>query len=297
MPRLLPYLQLCRLPAVFSAMADIFAGYLLTHRSPPTLGPGVTFAALLVASSALYLAGMVLNDVFDREVDARERPGRPIPSGQVPLATALRLGIALLLIGNASAARAGWSSLIIAAALTACILAYDGGLKKTLAGPFAMGGCRFLNIMLGASAAPEVWALPQLHVAAAMGAYIVGVTMFARQEAELSRRTMLTAATGVVNLGFALLAAYMLNFAGGMPGTSTVILLAVIAITVNRHLVAGIFEPTPVRVQQGVKTMLLSLIMLDAAIVLHATGSAPYACAVIVLLLPAMLLGKWMTIT
>ena len=28
---------------------------------------------------------MVLNDVFDAEVDARERPERPIPSGRVSL--------------------------------------------------------------------------------------------------------------------------------------------------------------------------------------------------------------------
>jgi 4-hydroxybenzoate polyprenyltransferase len=70
------YLQLVRLPNVFTAMADILLGFLLTHRR---LDPWPQFALLLVASCLLYLAGMVLNDYFDREQDARERPFRPIP--------------------------------------------------------------------------------------------------------------------------------------------------------------------------------------------------------------------------
>ena len=37
------------------------------------------FTAL--AMSLLYVGGMYLNDAFDRDIDARERPERPIPSG------------------------------------------------------------------------------------------------------------------------------------------------------------------------------------------------------------------------
>ena len=40
-------------------------------------------AGLVASSSCLYLAGMALNDYADRDVDAVERPGRPIPSGRV----------------------------------------------------------------------------------------------------------------------------------------------------------------------------------------------------------------------
>jgi 4-hydroxybenzoate polyprenyltransferase len=43
---------------------------------------------IVLASGCLYLAGIVFNDVFDRKVDARERPTRPIPSGVVPLGVA-----------------------------------------------------------------------------------------------------------------------------------------------------------------------------------------------------------------
>src|SRR5262245_28262042 len=107
MKPLLPYLQLCRFAAVFTALADIFLGFLLTH---PYLSPARDFGLLLVASAGLYLAGMVFNDVFDRELDAVERPSRPIPSGRVSLAAAIRLGAALLAIGFAAAAVVGKQS-------------------------------------------------------------------------------------------------------------------------------------------------------------------------------------------
>ena len=90
---MLPYLQLLRLPTVFTAMADIFLGYILTHRG---FEPVDKFLGLLGASCGLYLAGMVFNDVFDRKQDAAERPHRPIPSGRVPLTAALVLGAAYL---------------------------------------------------------------------------------------------------------------------------------------------------------------------------------------------------------
>ncbi len=65
------YLQLVRLPNVFTAMADVLMGYLFTHDPAPlpTLKLPADFWALLLASSSLYCAGMVLNDVNDIEAD------------------------------------------------------------------------------------------------------------------------------------------------------------------------------------------------------------------------------------
>jgi len=140
-------LQLVRLPAVFTAMADIFLGFLLTHNK---LEPAAVFGLLLVASSCLYLSGMVFNDVFDRRIDAVERPDRPIPSGRVSLPSAIGLGVLLMLAGIAAAAAAEivsdsvqTSSLVIAGGLALCILAYDGFLKRTPLGPVAWAAAAF----------------------------------------------------------------------------------------------------------------------------------------------------------
>ena len=76
--QLLDYLRLVRLPNVFTALADVTMGFLFVHH---TLQPLAVFLPLAAASALLYSAGMVLNDVWDVELDRRERPERPLPSG------------------------------------------------------------------------------------------------------------------------------------------------------------------------------------------------------------------------
>ena len=294
--RLLPYLQLLRLPAVFTAMADICLGFLLTHDS---FEPRLKFGLLLVASSCLYLTGMVFNDIFDRNIDAKERPNRPIPSGRVPFMSALKMGILLLLAGLGAAKVAGIQSLIVAAVLTGCIFAYNGYLKKTFAGPIAMGACRFLNVMLGASAvepATTLWQLPQLHVAAGLGIYIIGVTWFARQEAIISNRNQLLLGIGVINLGLAILIGFLLNW-HGHERAMVLFVLAVIALTINRRVIAAMFDPVPHQVQTAVKTLLLSLVMLDATMILFVTGNVAYAAATAALLIPSIVIARWIAVT
>src|SRR3954462_15914186 len=86
-------LRLIRLPNVFTALADIIAGYFIATFST---APRWNDLALLCGSSAsLYLAGMALNDYEDREEDSRIRSVIPIPSGAVSSATALAVGLML----------------------------------------------------------------------------------------------------------------------------------------------------------------------------------------------------------
>ena len=42
---------------------------------------------------------MFLNDAFDRDTDARERPERPIPAGHIAAGTVFGTGYALLGLG------------------------------------------------------------------------------------------------------------------------------------------------------------------------------------------------------
>jgi hypothetical protein len=301
MRRLLPYFQLCRMPAVFSAIADICCGYALTHRQPPTLEPYPVFGLLVLASCGLYLAGMILNDVFDRHIDALERPRRPIPSGRVSLVAAVRLAVILLLVGNLAAVCASFTSGCLALILTTAILAYDGGLKNTLLGPVVMGSCRFLNILLGASAVgglTDVFTAPQLAIAAGMGIYITGVTIFSRQEAAHSSRIMLAFGMGVINLGLAILMGFMLNFPTPLRSKYLAVVgfIAIISM-IDGRILGSLLQPSPARVQATVKTLLMSLMSLNAIIIFHATGSPELAIGVIAMLLPAMYLGRWMSIT
>lgn len=301
------YLQLLRLPAVFTAFADVFLGFLLVHVA---LAPAAEFLALLAASGCLYLAGMVLNDLFDRKRDAAERPERPIPSGRVSPRSAACLAGVLILLGLGCAWAASPWSLLIAGLLVACILAYDGWLKSTPAGPLAMGACRSLNVLLGASSAAvrfnQLWQLPQTYIAGALGVYIAGVTWFARREADRSRPAHLLGAAAVLNaglIGLLLLTsgpvARSVKWNGAADALSTLVLFAVIMLTINRRIVRAAADPSPGTVQTAVRTMLLSLITLDAALIyakLGADGMAP-AAGVLLLLVPAVALGRWMSVT
>jgi 4-hydroxybenzoate polyprenyltransferase len=300
MRRLLPYFQLCRIPAVFSAVADICCGFVLAHPQPPWLAPYPTWGLLVLASIGLYLAGMVFNDVFDRHVDAIERPNRPLPSGRVTLNSAVWLGGVLLVLGNLAAVNASVPSGLVALILTACVVAYDGVLKDTVLGPLAMGSCRFFNILLGASTSgnfPDVFAWPQVAIASGMGIYIVGVTLFSRQEAQVSTRWKLTAAMAVINLGLAILMLFLLYDHGETGAKTAAVALGAIIYIIDRRVVASILNPSPGRVQATVKTMLMSLVSLNAIVVFHVTGSVPLTIGIASMLLPAMFLGKFMTIT
>jgi 4-hydroxybenzoate polyprenyltransferase len=291
------YAQLLRLPNLFTAWADIILGWLAVGGAWQAL-PG-----LIVASSCLYSAGMVLNDVFDVAVDARERPHRPIPSGRVCLTSAVFLGSGLLLAGIVAAIASeqamvrgtSWLGPIstIALVLAGAILLYDGILKNTVVGPVNMGACRLLNVMLGLCALGHWPAARLVWPAFVVGLYIVGVTWFARREAEVSRRTQLLAAAAVMALAVVLASAapvalQQLTDVGliAYPG-----ILIVWGILVGIPLIRAVREPQPNRVQAAVKTLILGLIGLDSALAFALVGWP--GLAILLLLPPAVVTGRW----
>jgi 4-hydroxybenzoate polyprenyltransferase len=312
---LLPILRLMRLPNVFTAVADVLMGYVFTRHS---FSPGGALACLVLASALLYTAGMVLNDVFDLEVDIKERPFRPLPSGQIAVAQARALGFAMLLLGVGFGWLAGflyqndpllpvafpWRSGAIATALAVAVLLYDAVLKKTPLGPFAMGLCRLLNVLLGmslAGAAPgnEVsfwlgYTYAQWVIAAGLGLYVVGITIYAKSEADSQSQTaklllgVAVMLAGVVVMGLAAL----LTKLHIQPNYTFWALLALLMLTILRRSIAAAFDGSSHLVQGAVKHAILSIIMLDAAVSL-ASGPPVYAIVVVMLLGPAVLLGKW----
>jgi 4-hydroxybenzoate polyprenyltransferase len=178
-------LTLIRPPNVFTAFADALAGLLVLW----AIGVPVPdrACAIVLASGCLYLAGIVLNDVFDREIDARERPSRPIPSGAVPVQTATAIGVGLMTAGLAIASWIGPGPATIAAALACCIILYDGGLKATKAGPLVMGSCRGLDVAMAISTGlPLDGRWPAIAIAGplVLAAYIAGLTYIARDEVD-----------------------------------------------------------------------------------------------------------------
>ena len=293
------YLELFRLPNVFTAAADVMMGFLVTHDAG--LAPVGIFALLLASSCLIYTAGMVLNDVFDVAVDRRERPERPIPSGRISLATAQRLGFALLIAGAAAGSLAGVMlgdirPVVVVWLLSGCVVLYNGLLKSTPLAPPLMGACRALNVLLGMSVSTEPWASWNWLVAAGIGTYIVGVTWFARSEARQSPRWRLALGTIVLLSGMGLLA----WLPAWLPVTRLVLhdmanwrlFWVVLTLLVLWRCVRAIIRPDPPLVQAAVKNCIHSLIILNAAVCLAVQGPV-WAVIILTLIIPTMLLGLW----
>jgi 4-hydroxybenzoate polyprenyltransferase len=139
---------------------------------------------------------MALNDWSDRDLDAVERPERPIPSGRVTPRTALTLASSLTATGLAlSALSGGRPALRTSAALAATAWTYDLAAKNTPAGPFVMAAARFLDVLVGAGTNRRAALAPAL----AIGTHILGTTLISRGEVHgstpTSSRAALTATT------------------------------------------------------------------------------------------------------
>jgi 4-hydroxybenzoate polyprenyltransferase len=297
MTRLKPYLQLVRLPNLFTAAADSLAGWLIVRG---TLDEPGRWVPLVLASVAIYTAGIVLNDVFDYEIDLKERPNRPLPSGRVSRRFAAWLGGVTLGLGPVLAGLSGSSaSLIVALALAACVLAYDAGLKRTVLGPEVMGACRGLNLLLGLSQNPVMGGPAAWLVAFGLGLFIVGVTWISRSEVETGKTRGLVAGlflqdVALITLFSACLRPEWFHSMGysGSSGSGLIVLSAVVFF-VNRAGLIAYRRPVPETFQKAVKTGVLSLVWLDVAVVAAVRGPTA-ALVVAVLWVPAFLLGKWL---
>lgn len=294
---LLTWLRLMRLPTVFTALSNILCGYFLTHQV--TIGQLTgerDLLLLLLASAGLYLGGMVLNDVCDAAIDGVERPERAIPSGRISRRAAGFLATLLMAGGISAAAGVGTGSLIIAGVLSCAVIAYDAFMKNTAAGPATMASCRFLNILLGASAVAEpgqILSLPQTGVGAGLFVYIIGVTLFARNEAGMSDRRSLSIAVATVLAGIAIDAAVICL--SDFPQRSQLggcLALGLVAVNLTLRCCSAARNPQPRIIQRTVGFLLLSIIFLDAAVVFAKTGNASIAAVVVILVIPATLLKR-----
>jgi 4-hydroxybenzoate polyprenyltransferase len=250
-------------------------------------------AGLVAASSCLYLAGMALNDYADRDVDAVERPGRPIPSGRVSpqfalgLAGALTAGAVVLAV-----AADGPRSLAVLTPLATAVWSYDLVLKSGAGGTPSMSACRGLDVVMGAGAHGAARALP---VAAVVAAHIANVTEVSRREVEggdsaVARRAL--AATAVVAAAGAFLSR-------GQPALRRVTALGLVgayAAVVGRAQAEAVQDPTPARLQRAVGAGILGLIPLEAGL-LAGTGALVPAVGVAALWPVARTLSRRRAVT
>jgi len=198
----------------------------------------------------------------------------------------------------------GMASLKPAVLLAAAILQYNFNSKhNVLLGPIVLGLCRFLNVQLGLSVHPYFAAIFEgagatsvpWAPAIAMGIYAAGLTAFSAQEEE-GKKTRAIVLGWLFCFGgivFAALASNRVSWFALAP-------LALFLLFLTRRLRK---LGTPQAARDLVRAGVMGICVLDCGMILGYAAAAhpgalndvwPFAALCVGLLLPGLILGKWL---
>lgn len=286
-------LSLTRPANLVTAIADVLAGMAVAGYFADPAPDAAPVGWLCLATVGLYGGGVVFNDVFDAELDAVERPERPIPSGVVSKNVATGLGIVLLAIGIGASFLVNQTAGLLAMAITVASLVYDRfGKHNKLLGPLNMGLCRGLNLLLGISILPDQ-VIPWVWVGLVPIVYIAAITMISRGEVHGGSSITLRAAGLLYALVIGCVAA--LAQQKGQLGTALPFLL-LFGYYIFPPLWRAVREPAGRNIGLAVRAGVLSLIVMNAAWV-ASFANFPLAMLVFCLLPLSRLLAKAFAVT
>lgn len=178
------YIRLARLSNSPTCLSNVLVGVSIGLAGTNAAVPWIDVTIMTLAIVMLYVGGMVMNDAADAPIDARERPGRPIPAGAVPRRHAFIVAAVALAAGVSIVTMTGLIAGTYALALALAIVAYNALHKRVAAALVLMGVCRALVYITAAAviARPIDWSIAA-PLAIGLGAYITLVTAVARGEA------------------------------------------------------------------------------------------------------------------
>lgn len=284
-------IQMTRPANILTAIADIFAGMAIAGFFAMSFS-WLPVVLLSLATAGLYAGGIVFNDVFDRELDAVERPERAIPRGIVSVKTASIFGGVLLATGCLLALFVNVYAGLMALLTAAAALIYNvWGKHHTILGPINMGLCRSFNLLVGMAIIPA--AIFELGFLALVPlVYIAAVTTISRGEVHGSAKAPLYFSAFL----YVLVINAIAYFASTRDEPNAMYFLVAFAIVILRPLLRAITFPTGPYIGRAVKAGVLALILMNAAWV-AASGAWTIAIGVALLLPVSMLLARRYSVT
>ncbi|MDX2304758.1 MAG: UbiA-like protein EboC [Microscillaceae bacterium] len=293
MKTLFAYLRLMRPPNLLTAVADILLGYAVSgaviHLKDLFQYQFVhlnQLPFLILATIGLYGGGVVLNDVFDYQLDKIERPERPLPSGKASLWGATLLGIFLLAAGVLFSWLVSFLSFMIALLIVTLVISYDAWAKHHLFwGPLNMGLCRGFNLLLGVSIIGTI--IQTIYVLVFIPViYIGAITMVSQGEVHGGNLSALRVAAGMY--GFVVVAILGLGFLPQYQYWTTLPFLLLFIYLIFPPLFKAMQTLAAKDVFKAVKAGVLALVVMDSAL---AAGFAGWEYGLLVLFLLPMSLG------
>jgi hypothetical protein len=302
--RLFPFLVLMRPANIVTAVSDILAGTAIAGFliQASTTMDWLNIVFLISATKGLYGGGIVLNDVFDLELDKVERPERPIPSGQVTQKQALTLALSLYAIGIIFAFLCSPTSGIIAIGIAACASLYDKyGKHHRLLGPLNMGTCRGLNFLLGMSILPFYMISDVFFISFIPVIFVAAITLTSQGEVLGNNKLSVIFALVLDGIIAGILLSLgwfgVMNYFGGMMKFWVALPFITLWIAMNFSAkLKAITHNEPKNIMKAVKMGVISLIPLNASYV-AGFSNWMFGLAVLLLLPISIWLAKRFAVT
>jgi lysylphosphatidylglycerol synthetase-like protein (DUF2156 family) len=292
------YLVLVRLPNLFTLPSNILVGIGAISSLAFTFASFTQFLLLVTISVLLYCVGIVLNDLYDFDIDKKERPNRPLPSGKISRRSAIGLVAIFSTLALILSLLVSFSTLVISSILFLAIFGYDKYLKNTYAGPFTIATARAMNILLGTSVSfRSVDSYSQIvtltFVLIITFVYVSLIGFISRYEVHgFSDNTKLLLPPAIVAI--VIFSIILFSLMGFFKLESLIILSLfsfIIIISFSR-----IYRRDSGRTQQIVRNMILSIIVLDSTFLTGIIG-IELGLAVLTLMVPLLVLANKMDMT
>jgi 4-hydroxybenzoate polyprenyltransferase/geranylgeranylglycerol-phosphate geranylgeranyltransferase len=159
------HLEMTRPYTIFYPGLLSVAGFGLVSRIDDHPGRTVLTGVVTVCG---WVAGLYAGDYFDRDIDARAKPFRPIPSGRVSRREAFGAMLGLVAAGYGGALVLGWTSLLLAVVTTILGISYSKAFKsRALLGNFDRGVLGACAVAFGGLAGGR-WGSPDVALLAAI---------------------------------------------------------------------------------------------------------------------------------
>ncbi|MGE0432153.1 MAG: UbiA family prenyltransferase [Planctomycetota bacterium] len=179
--------QLIRLPNCFTAIPDVWAGWLIAGTFAALAADQFAIGLLVVGAVGFlsYAGGVAMNDLFDLRHDREQRPERPLPSGRLSLRAAVLITVLPLVVALGLVLwwrPSAWPAIVV---LIVLIVLYNALHKRVpVVGLPLMAACRSANVVVGLSLGGHAWGTS--HAAwihpLVLGLWVLSISIVARLE-------------------------------------------------------------------------------------------------------------------
>jgi len=297
-PNFKDYLFLIRLPNLFTLPSNILVGFAIASALTLTFTSFVQVLLLVTISIFLYCVGLVLNDLFDYNIDKKERPDRPLASGKISRKVAIVLVTIFSVIALSLSLLVSVPTFGISLVLIALIFGYDKYLKNTQAGPFTIAAARVMNVMLGTSVSfNNIDSFPQfvilVFVLTITFVYVSLIGFISIYEVQGFSENIRLYLIPVIIAG--IISSIMLFTFIGFFKYESLIILALFLFIMTKA-VYRIQKKDSIGIQQCIQKMIMSIIVLDSTYLSGIRG-VEVGLAVLLLIAPLLILSRKMYMT